>query len=1162
MKYNEIIKVNENFQYSVNLQFDINNISKIKEYIPTKDGCEILKYYFSSVLNGKNRASTLIGPYGKGKSHLLLVFMTLMNNYNNEDKKEIDNFIAKVCKVDEELGNLIISIRNEKIKLMPVIINSNYEDLNQAFLLGISESLERENLSDIVLNTYFDIAIDVIETWEKEYKEVLDDLNKCLDTNDCSLKDLKQGLNKYSKESYEIFKEVYRCISRGQEFKPLVNTDIVKTYKDIAYEISKLGYSGLFISFDEFSKFLESSNDSTIMRDLKIIQDFAELAVRTGKNEQIHLSCITHKAMNEYLKTYDENKANSFKTVEGRFKNIYFNSSMEQNYEIISHALKKEKKFNEFYDNCYSKNIEFYKKIANLDIFKNVSGIDKILFKGCFPLNPLTAYSLIELSEKIAQNERTLFTFLTDDDVNGLKYFIENSDKGLFTVDKIYDYFSSLLKKDDDEVIKNIWLKSENALRKNISDESRMIIKSIAVIYMINNLEEYTTSDDIIQLSVGLSNANYKKAVDELLEKSILRRKKITDELDFSTIFNRKLTKDVKNLIENKYNTVDEKKIINDISGVWYSIPRRYNENYKLTRFFLNIFMTEEELLNLNDLSIIYEGNYCDGIVINLIKNSKDVSRVKEHFLNIKDDRTILKISKLSFSRNFSNLLKEYEAIKYLKQQNMEVEELYNELNMMSEETLDAIKEALKEYISDVNISSCLYYDKEYKKVKYISSLISDICSKVYNLTPIINNELINKRDLSAPIKKARNIVIDCVLNNNISDIKSPTSAEATIYKAIVEKATTKSVKNVLELIKSYIHGADNKKINFEELYIQLENKPYSIRKGIIPILLAMALTDYSDNIIMYYMNREIELNSETLIKINDNPDKYYMIIEKGTTEKLNYINEMLKLYNISSCDNSLRINVQKIVQEMKKWILGLPRLIRELSISSEANIKKEYVKIKSELLRPDINNNEFIFDFVPNLFDNNFEESISEISIMKTKFDNYLSIYCNELIDETKKILDSKYKGGLGTLLKEIFDQKENIFKSKIFDIKTKNFIDYISDIQTYDDEKIINKLSKIITGFYIEDWQQNEKENYINGLNNIKESINTKEDFGLIQHKLILVNGDKTIEKNINSDIEISALGNTMKNNIEEIMDEYGGSLTEHEKINVLLDIMKKYM
>ena len=37
MKYKDIVKVNEAFQYSINLQFDINNINKIKEYIPTND---------------------------------------------------------------------------------------------------------------------------------------------------------------------------------------------------------------------------------------------------------------------------------------------------------------------------------------------------------------------------------------------------------------------------------------------------------------------------------------------------------------------------------------------------------------------------------------------------------------------------------------------------------------------------------------------------------------------------------------------------------------------------------------------------------------------------------------------------------------------------------------------------------------------------------------------------------------------------------------------------------------------------------------------------------------------------------------------------------------------------------------------------------------------
>ena len=141
MKYKDYISVNENFQYSVNLQFDINNISKIKEYIPTKDGCELLNQYFNSVVNSKNRATTLIGPYGKGKSHLLLVLITLLNNYNNEDKKDIDNFLNKIKKVDSETYEIIKNIRDKKTKLMPIIINSNYGDLNQAFLLALSEAL-------------------------------------------------------------------------------------------------------------------------------------------------------------------------------------------------------------------------------------------------------------------------------------------------------------------------------------------------------------------------------------------------------------------------------------------------------------------------------------------------------------------------------------------------------------------------------------------------------------------------------------------------------------------------------------------------------------------------------------------------------------------------------------------------------------------------------------------------------------------------------------------------------------------------------------------------------------------------------------------------------------------------------------------------------------
>lgn len=193
MKYDDLIEVNENFQYSVNLQFDINNISKLKEYIPTKDGCELLKSYINSILKGKNRATTLIGPYGKGKSHLLLVLITLLDDYLEEDIVFIDKFIEKIKSIDNDLYSMIKQIRSEK-KIMPIIINSNYGDLNQAFLIALSEALERENLSDIIVNTYFDVALKVIEKWELNYKDAIQEVKQCLKEYDCNLKELKLGL--------------------------------------------------------------------------------------------------------------------------------------------------------------------------------------------------------------------------------------------------------------------------------------------------------------------------------------------------------------------------------------------------------------------------------------------------------------------------------------------------------------------------------------------------------------------------------------------------------------------------------------------------------------------------------------------------------------------------------------------------------------------------------------------------------------------------------------------------------------------------------------------------------------------------------------------------------------------------------------------------------
>ena len=61
--------------------------------------------------------------------------------------------------------------------------------------------------------------------------------------------------------------------------------------------------------------------------------------------------------------------------------------------------------------------------------------------------------------------------------------------------------------------------------------------------------------------------------------------------------------------------------------------------------------------------------------------------------------------------------------------------------------------------------------------------------------------------------------------------------------------------------------------------------------------------------------------------------------------------------------------------------------------------------------------------------------------------------------------------------------------------------------------------------------------------------------------KESVIISTGDEQIKKYINN-VEISSIGKTLKNNIEDSIEEYGNSISESEKIKILLDIVKKFM
>ena len=86
---NEIVGFDESFKSSINLYLNLNNRDKVLRYIPTKSSVSFLNEYLNAVRNNKEQASLIIGPYGKGKSHLLLVLLAIVSMERSSANTEV-----------------------------------------------------------------------------------------------------------------------------------------------------------------------------------------------------------------------------------------------------------------------------------------------------------------------------------------------------------------------------------------------------------------------------------------------------------------------------------------------------------------------------------------------------------------------------------------------------------------------------------------------------------------------------------------------------------------------------------------------------------------------------------------------------------------------------------------------------------------------------------------------------------------------------------------------------------------------------------------------------------------------------------------------------------------------------------------------------------------
>ena len=759
-----MISIEEGFQYSINISYDLHNEKKLNSFIPTNASLKLIReVVLSTNKNSTDRARVLVGAYGKGKSHIVLTILSLLEG------TPVEKFAKLNAKIQgTKLEQLLKNYQTSKNRLLPVLITGNSNSISQNFLLALQRTLSENNLLNLLPETNFKAAEKTILKWKSTYPKTYKEFENKIS---CSGEEFISQLQDFDNDAYKLFEDIYPELTSGGNFNPFLGFDVTEVYESVVKSLceSNCAYSGIYVVYDEFSKYLEANIAETSSNDMKMLQDFAEKCNRSG-SRQMHLMLICHKEISNYIDSLPKQKVDGWRGISERFTHVHLNNNFSQTYEIIESAIVKNKKLYEKFIQKNKSNFENLVKIYKNDLtFSDLSEEEiQKTFTGCYPLHPVSIFILPRLSELVAQNERTLFTFLSSSGANGLKAFLEKqktagkqNEFNLLTPDILYDYFEPLLKKEiyTDDVYKLYTL--TNVLLEKLNSDSleAKIIKTLSLIYILSQFERLAPTATTLHHIFDKSNTTeeLESALDNLIKKEcIVYLKRSNNFYSLKQTSGIDINAQIQQEKEKRSNLFSLKEILAACNYDKAFYPLRYNDEKEITRYFSFVFIDAAEITKDVDWNIKSSAFNGDGVVYGILPSQK-ISRdqIVENLNETKSSsgKCIFILPKKfnSVQKNIIEYAKEYDAVKELIKKTDDDNVLHDEYEVILSDLQEIILNFIGLYTQSEKENAFYIYNGEKIKIKRkadVTEKLSKICFEFYSDTPKIINESVNKNEI------------------------------------------------------------------------------------------------------------------------------------------------------------------------------------------------------------------------------------------------------------------------------------------------------------------------------------------------------------------------------------------------------------------------------
>jgi len=969
----------QSFNRSTNLELDFQDPSRLESIYISQKFEDSANDILATILeqNSNQRVRVLSGSPGLGKSTFAL-FMGQMV-YGAESK-----LIEKLIKNNEVLNENYKKARKQK--LLPVFLNGFIGEIEEAFLVKLRESFDRikqaSNLDKIVKEAAKN-QLEIIKKWEKTYPATHKAYVKCLSNEGIELEDFEKQLKRGTVKAREIFERIYPQVTGGASISES-GTDTITIYKKaIEFLNNKTDFSGLFVIYDEFGKYLEKGIHSPSSLNIQFLQDFAEFCDRSGKN-QCHLTLITHMSVSQYAGQLPINVQKEWAKIEGRFQETSFYDKGANYFKMMSQVFAesiKEKKPN-LYRIALKESKQFLKEVDGI-AFEDLivaESADEIL-ASMYPLKPVVAALLPFLSAKVAQNERTLYTFLTRDEDNSLKRFIDAIDNwdiySALNVTALYQYFSPLIAKDTGVGgAYRIALIADEALNKIEKDDhiAREVISYVALANVLKNYRYAPTTIKVLEAVVGDSKA-LKKSLEDLSHKKILFYNKILKQYELHQGSSVDIQDEIEKLKDLKLTSKDLVKIINHYYPQDYIIPKRYNFRHSLTRFLRAEIISVPELKLLKrDVKPDY--NQEDGVLYYVVPFDRDeLDLARQLCQEFEAELGIFILPK-----TFVECRRDIEELNALNSlfSNKEILNsgplVKKELDKHKSILLTSIRSLLEPLVGKFKLESEMFYPplNLRRGLHHFAELqigLSDVLEQVYCDYVDFNSELINKHKLAGAVTLSRKGLIDAMIANPDQDLfgLQGQGADVSVLKTLKNVSGMKWNKkdsmfvlnnSKLEKVRDFYKTAISvpNGLLFEELQDKLISPPYGIRKGLLPLYISVfdktlehPVNHFLDGV---YVSKPDGIHYELLAK---QPKQCKLKFTEIDPVRLKYLKLLMSEFKI---EGDVSINV--IIEEILRWRKSVPDYTKS-SQDLDLRAKKFLIQVDSAT-EPD----RLIFEKIP----------------------------------------------------------------------------------------------------------------------------------------------------------------------------------------------------